>query len=567
MRNKKPYIEVPSQTRSCWEGWNKIADALNNKIKSLHSRKIIITIECYQGTYEDINLRELKKRLPVNATCTSRDIFKDEDEITRQCTKDLSRMPFSATASTHDIEEYFDPNKLQALRQNIEFIEEGVVLIFGVGASKICIPDILVYADMSRWEILQRFKRHDVSNIGVSNSEAAFEQQYRWSYFIDWKICDKIKKQLLSQCDFYLETNNWEKPKLATGDAIREAIHQATTQPFFTAPFYDPELWDNQRPAEPREEEFSWVFNCVAEENNVLFKISDCLIEVPSINIIYTAPKKLLGDTVYNHFGSELPIRMVFIDTLDGAHEKLFACPGIDYLKDNFGFYLNQCETFYVMDTTAEAKLRMGFKKSLTMEDLKSLLNKDNTISKMALDKLMNPISLSRHDHINIPAGIAHSHGNNAMILKISAAPEIFTFKLPEDLLELDENSMSLPNDEVKKLSNNALSSDDVDSLYYNRTTLLESDGYREEILNQKGDPLNIKRMWFKKTILQKTNNCVQVLNLIEGEEAIVESPEGKFEPFIVHFAESFIIPAGISEYTIRPNTKNKEYGVLKISI
>ncbi|ELR72141.1 mannose-6-phosphate isomerase-like protein [Fulvivirga imtechensis AK7] len=565
MRNKKPYIEVQSQSRSCWEGWNKIADALNSKIKSLRSRKIIITVECYQGTYEDINLRELKKRLPVNATCTSRDVFKDEDEITRQCTKDLSRMPFSASASTHDIEEYFDQNKLQALRQNIEFIEEGIVLIFGVGASKICIPDILVYADMSRWEILQRFKRHDVSNIGVSNSQAAFEQQYRWSYFIDWKICDKIKKQLLSQCDYYLETNNWEKPKLASGEIIREAILQATTQPFFTAPFYDPELWD-QRAAEPREEEFSWVFNCVAEENNVLFKISECLIEVPSINVIYAAPKKLLGETVYNHFGSELPIRMVFIDTLDGTQEKLFACPGIDYLKDNFGFYLSQCETFYVMDTTAEAKLRMGFKKSIIPEDLKSLLNKDNTISKVALDKLLNSILLKRHDHINIPAGIAHSHGNNSMILKISAAPEIFTFKLPDDLLELDESSRSLYSEEVKKLTSNILSSGDIDSRYYNQATPLTT-AYREEILNQKGDLLNIKRMWFEEPILQKTNNCVQVLNLIEGEEAIVESPDGQFEPFIVHFAESFIIPAGISEYTIRPSKKNKAYGVLKISI
>jgi hypothetical protein len=45
----------------------------------------------------------------------------------------------------------------------------------------------------------------------------------------------------------------------------------------------------------------------------------------------------------------------------------------------------------------------------------------------------------------------------------------------------------------------------------------------------------------------------VNVLDLVEGREVIVESPEGRFEPFIVHYAEVFIVPAAIGEYTIRP--------------
>jgi len=44
------------------------------------------------------------------------------------------------------------------------------------------------------------------------------------------------------------------------------------------------------------------------------------------------------------------------------------------------------------------------------------------------------------------------------------------------------------------------------------------------------------------------------VLNLVEGEEAMVESPEGKFAPFVVHYAETFIMPAAVGKYTIRPH-------------
>ena len=40
----------------------------------------------------------------------------------------------------------------------------------------------------------------------------------------------------------------------------------------------------------------------------------------------------------------------------------------------------------------------------------------------------------------------------------------------------------------------------------------------------------------------------------MEGEEAIIESPTGEFEPYIVHYAETFIAPAAVGPYTIRPH-------------
>ena len=40
------------------------------------------------------------------------------------------------------------------------------------------------------------------------------------------------------------------------------------------------------------------------------------------------------------------------------------------------------------------------------------------------------------------------------------------------------------------------------------------------------------------------------MLNLVDGKSALIE---GDFEPFIVHYAETFIIPASIKEYTIKP--------------
>ena len=58
----------------------------------------------------------------------------------------------------------------------------------------------------------------------------------------------------------------------------------------------------------------------------------------------------------------------------------------------------------------------------------------------------------------------------------------------------------------------------------------------------------------------------MNVLNLVEGEEAVVESPTDAFEPFVVHYAETFIIPASVGEYRITPcgEAVGKECGTIK---
>jgi hypothetical protein len=58
----------------------------------------------------------------------------------------------------------------------------------------------------------------------------------------------------------------------------------------------------------------------------------------------------------------------------------------------------------------------------------------------------------------------------------------------------------------------------------------------------------------------------VNVLNLVEGEEAIVESPSEAFEPLVVHYAETFVVPGGIGAYSIRPHgeAEGKECATIK---
>ena len=70
---------------------------------------------------------------------------------------------------------------------------------------------------------------------------------------------------------------------------------------------------------------------------------------------------------------------------------------------------------------------------------------------------------------------------------------------------------------------------------------------------------IETRRHWFTEPVAHDTCGGVNVLNLVEGEEATVESPTGAFAPFTVHYAETFIVPAAVGKYVVRPSGPGAE--------
>lgn len=46
---------------------------------------------------------------------------------------------------------------------------------------------------------------------------------------------------------------------------------------------------------------------------------------------------------------------------------------------------------------------------------------------------------------------------------------------------------------------------------------------------------------------------ALSVCNLVDGKAAVIASPTGAFEPLVVHYAETFIIPAATGRVRIEP--------------
>ena len=96
------------------------------------------------------------------------------------------------------------------------------MLVIGTGATLLTPQwDLLVYCDMARWEIQQRQRADEIANLGPSNQKNARRSKYKRAFFVDWRAADRLKKTLLTKIDFFLDTNDPEKPKLIPARSYR----------------------------------------------------------------------------------------------------------------------------------------------------------------------------------------------------------------------------------------------------------------------------------------------------------------------------------------------------------
>jgi len=147
------------------------------------------------------------------------------------------------------------------------------------------------------------------------------------------------------------------------------------------------------------------------------------------------------------------------------------------------------------------------------------------------------------------------------MVLEISATPYIFTFKLWDwGRVGADELPRPIHIEHGKQVICWGRTTDWVYDNLVNQFKEISSEPgiYEEKTGLHEREFIETRRHIFLKPVTHYTNGSVCVFNLVDGEEAVVTSPTLKFEPFVVHFAETFIIPASIESYTISPTKKSK---------
>jgi mannose-6-phosphate isomerase class I len=420
---------------------------------------------------------------------------------------------------------------------------------------------LLVYADMPRWEAQLRFRRHEVGNLFMDNRNESPSHLYKQAYFVDWRVADRLKRKLLPRVSYFLDTTIPLSPKLASGDAVRTALEKTTQRPFRVVPFFDPAPWGGHWMQEVCDLDrtvpnYGWCFDCVPEENSLYLKFENATVEIPSINLVFSQPRELLGDAVYNRFGDEFPIRFDFLDTMGGGNLSLQVHPLTEYIQQTFGMQYTQDESYYMLDTGEDAHVYLGLREDVNPQAMLAELEASQTTGQFNAATYAGVYPVKKHDHVLIPAGTLHCSGKNSMVLEISATPYIFTFKLWDwGRLGLDGKPRPINIGHGKNVIQWNRTESWVKANLLNQVSVVATgDGWVEERTGlHEQEFIETRRHWFTKPVTHHTNGGVNVLNLVEGREVVVESPTHAFEPFVVHYAETFIVPAAVGAYTIRP--------------
>jgi mannose-6-phosphate isomerase class I len=556
---KFPVFTVNRRGQECWEGWPKVLERLD---AFAATERCTMSFECYPGVFEKTLISSLMKGLRPSSVIVTTDLLKSPSEIEPMVSSVLGDDPVFGRMNGLEIEDFFDIAKLANAREQVKRWKHGLLVIVGVGASLLSAePDLLVYADMARWEIQQRQRRNTVGNLGADNLLDSPGQKYKRAFFVDWRAADHLKKSLLKKIDFWLDTNG-EIPKLVTGCAVRDGLKQIARSPFRVVPFFDPGPWGGHWMEKVCDlpagmPNYAWCFDCVPEENSLLLEFGGTRIEIPAMNLTLLYPRELLGDAVFSRFGAEFPIRFDFLDTMGGGNLSLQVHPKTQFIREHFGMQYTQDESYYLLDAGDDGSVYLGLKNHVDREAMIRELKaaQDNGVS-FSAEKYVNRFPARKHEHFLIPAGTIHCSGKNSMVLEISATPYIFTFKL-WDWDRLGLNGVPRPIHLEHGLANIIWDRDTdwVGKNLINRIEpICECPGWREERTGlHELEFIETRRHWFTSTTPHDTLETVNVLNLVEGEEAIVESPTSAFDPFVVHYAETFIVPAAVGKYQISP--------------
>ena len=549
-------MTISPRERDCAQGWGEIIEDLKT-----HGDARRIAIECFHGVQLEPLKRELVAKLGAELVVDAAEAMLPAETIEAKFAEKLSDDPVFGYLNHARLEEYFDPEKIAQTRSRAA-VKVGRVVAIGTGASLLLDWDLLIYVDVSRWEIQMRQRRGLAPSIGLDNATQRPAALYKRAFFLDWRAADAKKHELFKKVDFWVDGNLPEEPAMISGATMQAGLAQLCMQPFSPVPYFDAGPWGGQwmrqnfdLPAGPPN--YAWCFNVVPEENSLILRFGKRELEFPALTLVHEYPEPLLGEEVCRRFGAEFPIRFDFLDTMGGGNLSLQVHPLRSYIREKFGMDYTQDESYYLLDAEPGAEVFLGLRDGIDREEMAADLRKAQAgEADFPAEKYVNAWPAKKHDHFLIPAGTIHCSGKDSMVLEISATPYIFTFKL-WDWGRLGMDGRPRPIHIEHGLKN----------IQWNRTTkwvknnlvgqveeIARGEGWREERTGL--HPLEFietRRHWFTVPVSHDTEGNLHVLCLVEGDAAIVESPSEAFPPFTVHYAEAFVMPAAVGKYTIRP--------------
>lgn len=251
----------------------------------------------------------------------------------------------------------------------------------------------------------------------------------------------------------------------------------------------------------------------------------------------------LIGEAVYQSFGSKFPLLIKFIDANDDLSIQVHPDDELGMKRHNsFG----KTEMWYVVDAEEGATLISGFNKPTNKEEYLEIFEAGN------LTDILNREDVENDDVFFLPAGRVHTIGKGLLIAEIQQTSDI-TYRIYDfDRVDADGNEREL---HVKEAV------DAIDYNFYDEyKTIYDKTAKETEI--GKSQYFITNRLVIGDSISRNYSNfdsCI-ILMCLEGDGEI------NFEEGSISYklGDSILIPNSITSITIDSSTTSK---VLEVRI
>ena len=292
-------------------------------------------------------------------------------------------------------------------------------------------------------------------------------------------------------------------------------------------------------------------------------------VEMPSIDLVFHQPRALLGEAVHARFGDEFPIRFDFLDTMGGGQPLAPGAPahrvhpgplrdalhaGRELLPARRRRRTPACTSACRRASTArrwsrDLRARAGGRAAVPRRALREPLAGEEA-RPLPDPRRHRPLLGRERDGARDQRDAVHLH-----VQAVGLGPAGPRRPAAADPPRPRRRQHPVGPDDRAGCERKLVNRD--------RAARRAATGWREERTGlHEREFIETRRHWFTGPVPHDTGGGVNVLNLVEGEEAVVESPAGAFEPFVVHYAETFIVPAAVGPYTIRPHGRGRGDGV-----
>ncbi|TYB94752.1 MAG: hypothetical protein FXF54_05365 [Kosmotoga sp.] len=542
-------------------GYSEIGETIKEFLNHL-SVPIVIGLDGYLMNNWDLINNKLSryigsKNVEINYIDIG-DYMKDDKEMNSLFEKYLTDDPVFGKIYKGELDSFFDNAKIQNLKQFLINNENEIIVVYGTGTGideLIDLYDLLIYFDLTREEMLKRQKTlgsdFKTQSIGPKRS-----------YYIDFPVNDKHRKQVLKHANFYVDANDKNYPVMVKNEDFKHSLEKLTKQPFRLKPIYEPGPWGGQwlrkvRKLPEKWENCAWSYEVIAPEMSLLLSNPEnsVVLEIPWKTFTALFYTQIVGDVAPERFCGEFPVRFDYLDTYEGGDLSIQVHPTSEYIKENFNECYHQGEMYYIVASKKGRKVNLGLNEGIKISDFREAAEKaEKEHIPFDYKTFVNGIEVNKHDIVMIPPGTVHGSREGLVVLEISATTYRYTFKIYDHLrpdlsgamrpIHIEHAFNVINSDRTTKWVKN--------NLKIEPTLLRKEKGVKEYLIADREEFFHkVHRIEFDTKYSDYTNGSFQVLTLVEGEKISLKVSNMHNKSIELNYSETVIVPAAVEKYEV----------------